>query len=198
LKKVRYIEIFRRRREGKTDYHLRKKIVVSRLPFVTIRVSNKNILLQVIKASTKGDTVVESVHSRQLQKFDWPFSRKSIPASYLCGLILGYRTGGKIDSRVIVYMGVEPYIPGSRAAAAIKGIVDSGLKIEANAKTFPDDHKIKGEHIMEYAKNLKSSDSDLYNKRFSNYIREGLNMDELSDTFEKVKKMIIEKKGVLE
>ncbi|MGD0329546.1 MAG: 50S ribosomal protein L18 [Nitrososphaeria archaeon] len=198
MKKVRYIEIFRRRREGKTDYHLRKKIVVSRLPFVSIRVSNKNILLQVIKASTKGDTVVESVHSRQLQKFDWPFSRKSIPASYLCGLILGLRAKDKTNSRVIVYMGVEPYVSGSRAAAAIKGIVDSGLKIEANAKTFPDDHKIKGGHIIEYAKNLKSSDSDLYNKRFSNYIREGLDIEELSNIVEKVKKTIIEKKGVVE
>jgi large subunit ribosomal protein L18 len=151
----------------------------------------------VIKASTKGDTVVESVHSRQLQKFDWPFSRKNLPASYLCGLILGLRAKDKTNSRVIVYMGVEPYVSGSRAAAAIKGIVDSGLKIEANAKTFPEDHKIKGEHIMDYAKNLKSSDYDLYNKRFSNYIREGLSIDELSDTFEKVKKMIVEKKGVL-
>jgi large subunit ribosomal protein L18 len=196
--KERYIEIFRRRREGKTDYHLRKKIVISRLPFIAIRVSNKNILLQVIKASTKGDTVIESVHSRQLLKFGWPFSRKSISASYLCGLILGLRTKEEVNSKVIVYMGVEPYISGSRAAAAIKGVVDSGLKIEANKETFPEDKKIQGGHIVEYAKNLKASDSDLYNKRFSNYVREGLNIEEIHVVFEKVKKTIIEKKGVVE
>jgi len=190
--------MYRRRREGKTDYRLRKKIVISHLPFVAIRVSNKNILLQIIKAETNGDTILGSAQSKQLQKFGWPFTRKSIPASYLCGLMLGLRVKDKIGSRVIVYMGVEPYIIASRAAAAIKGLVDSGLKVEANPKSFPEDEKIRGDHIVSYVKNLRASDLDLYNKRFSNYIREGLNVEEFSNIFEKVRKAIIERKGVIE
>ncbi|MGQ9780914.1 MAG: 50S ribosomal protein L18 [Nitrososphaeria archaeon] len=192
-----HIQVYRRRREGKTDYRLRKKVVASRLPFVTIRVSNKNVLLQVIRAEPSGDVALGSVQSRQLQKFGWPFSRKSIPACYLCGLMLGLRVKDKVGSRAVVYMGVEPYIVGSRAAAAIKGLIDGGLKVEANPETFPDEEKIRGEHIVSYAKKLKASDLDLYNRRFSNYVREGVDVEELSSVFDKVRKAIVEKKGVV-
>jgi len=196
--KARHVQMYRRRREGKTDYHLRKKVIASRLPFVTIRISNKNVLLQVVRAEPRGDIVVGSVQSRQLQKFGWPLSRKNIPACYLCGLMLGLRVKEKVGSRAIVYMGIEPYVVGSRAAAAVKGLIAGGLKVEVDPETFPDDGKIRGEHIVSYVRRLKSSDIDLYNRRFSGYVREGVDVEELSNVFDKVRKAIVEKEGAIE
>jgi large subunit ribosomal protein L18 len=194
----KYIELYRRKRKGKTDYRLRKRVVVSRLPFVSIRISNKNVLVQLIKAGPKGDTVLGSASSKQLQKFGWLFSKRSLPACYLCGLMLGSKMKDKVNSKVVVYMGLKPYVVGSRASAVVKGLIDGGLKVEADQETFPEEKRLNGSQIALYAKNLKSSDLDLYNRRFSNYIREGLNVEEMPVIFEKVKKMIVERKGVIE
>ncbi|MEM3403873.1 MAG: 50S ribosomal protein L18 [Nitrososphaeria archaeon] len=194
----KYVEVYRRRRKGKTDYRLRKRLVVSRLPFVSIRISNKNVLVQLVKAGPNGDTILGSIFSKQLQKLGWPFSKKSLPACYLCGLMLGSKMKDKVNSKVVIYMGVKPYITGSRASAVIKGLIDGGLMVEAGRETFPEEKRLNGSQIASYAKNLKSSDPDLYNRRFSNYIREGLNVEEMPIIFEKVKKTIIERKGVVE
>ena len=48
-------------------------------------------------------------------------------------------------------------------AAALKGVVDAGLKIPANEETFPAESRINGEHlkVKNDVKNIKSSiDSD--------------------------------------
>ena len=44
-------------------------------------------------------------------------------------------------------------------AAALKGVTDAGLEIPADAKTFPTDGRINGEHlkIKNDVKNIKSS-----------------------------------------
>ena len=44
-------------------------------------------------------------------------------------------------------------------AAALKGIIDSGLKIPADEKTFPSNDRINGEHlkVKNDVKNIKSS-----------------------------------------
>jgi large subunit ribosomal protein L18 len=44
-------------------------------------------------------------------------------------------------------------------AAALKGVIDAGLKIPADEKTFPTNDRINGEHlkIKNDVKNIKSS-----------------------------------------
>ena len=46
-----------------------------------------------------------------------------------------------------------------RIAAALKGVIDAGLKIPADEKTFPTNDIINGEHlkIKNDVKNIKSS-----------------------------------------
>jgi large subunit ribosomal protein L18 len=87
--KHRYIPIFRRRREGKTNYHKRKKLIVSRRPFLYVYVSDKNITAQVMVPEKRGDRVLASVHSRELLKYGWKGGRKSTPAAYLVGFLVG-------------------------------------------------------------------------------------------------------------
>ena len=195
--KRKYIMQYRRRKEGKTNYHRRKKVILGHLPFAVTRITDKNILIQLVKAELKGDIVVGSVHSRQLRKFGWPFSCKSIPACYLSGLILGCKAKNLVNSEVLVYKDVKPFIKGSRISAAINGMIDGGLKVKANPESFPNEKRVKGDHIVQYAKSIKGSDLDAYNKRFSNYVREGLDVEKMPEIFEKVKGLIIEKGGVL-
>lgn len=192
-----YIQIFRRKREGKTNYHVRKKILLSRLPFLVVRISNKNAILQIAKAGIEGDQIIASVHTRQLIKFGWPFSRKNTPACYLAGLMLGLKAKSKINSDIIVYLGVSPYVNGSRVTAAVKGLLDAGLNVRVDPETFPSEERIRGEHIIEYAKKLKTTDFSLYTKRFSNYVREGLNVEDMAKIFEEVKQKIVESGGVI-
>ena len=65
----RYKVPFRRRREGRTDYHFRYKLILSRKPRLVIRKGNKNINLQLIVAEPAGDRTLLTVSSQELKKF---------------------------------------------------------------------------------------------------------------------------------
>ena len=71
IMKTTYVPIFRRRRERKTSYDKRKIVLQSKLPFLSIYISNKHILLQILQPKLKGDITIYSVHSNELKKFGW-------------------------------------------------------------------------------------------------------------------------------
>ena len=73
------------------------------------------------------------------------FSRKNIPAAYLTGYLAGKKALGKGAKNAILYSGTRKYT--QRMAAALKGVVDSGLEIPADPETFPPEERIKGEHL---------------------------------------------------
>ena len=189
-KSHRYIPLFRRRREGKTDFRKRKAIVLSRKPFITIYVSGKNILTQIITASPLGDQVIASSHSRELIKYGWKGSRKALPAAYLTGLISGLKAVKKGVNEVILYTGVKPYVSGSRITAVAKGLIDAGVKVPVEGKTLSSEKSIRGEHIAAYAATLMKMDKALYKARFSNLIREGLKPEDYPKHFEEVRERI--------
>ncbi|MEM2673645.1 MAG: 50S ribosomal protein L18, partial [Candidatus Bathyarchaeia archaeon] len=75
---------FRRRREGKTDYRLRKKMVISKMPRLVVRKTGRNFIVQLIRATVIGDIVITSAHSRELRnKYGWLGSLNNLPAAYL-------------------------------------------------------------------------------------------------------------------
>ncbi len=51
---------FRRKREGKTDYRLRIKLLLSNKPRLVVRRSLKNINVQLIDVSENGDVTITS------------------------------------------------------------------------------------------------------------------------------------------
>ena len=79
----------RRKREGKTDYKMRIRFVKANMPRLIIRKSLKNIMLQIVQFSPAGDKVLLSVHAHDIQKLGWKASNNNLPASYLCGYLLG-------------------------------------------------------------------------------------------------------------
>ncbi|HPX72961.1 MAG TPA: hypothetical protein PKW51_03560, partial [Methanoregulaceae archaeon] len=62
----RYFVPFRRRKEGKTDYYKRAKLVVSDRPRMVVRKTNRQILIQLVTAEMDGDRTLVSASSAEL------------------------------------------------------------------------------------------------------------------------------------
>jgi len=113
--------------------------------FITVNITNENTLVQVLKPGMTGDTVIASAHSHYLLDKGWKGSRKSVSAAYLTGYLAGKKALGKGAKDAILYTGTRRYT--QRMAAALKGIIDAGVKVPANSETFPDEKRINGEHL---------------------------------------------------
>jgi len=140
-----YSNILRRLREEKTNYKKRGTLLIGKRDFVTVNITNENTQVQVLKPGMAGDMVIASAHSSYLLKKGWKGSRKSIPAAYLIGYLAGKKAIGNGSKDAILYTGTRRYT--QRMAAALKGIVDAGVKVPADPKTFPPDDRINGNHL---------------------------------------------------
>lgn len=140
-----YSKILRRLREGKTNYRRRGAMLLGKKDFITVKISNENMLVQIHAPELAGDKVIASAHSRFLLKNGWKGSRKSVSAAYLTGYFAGKKAMGKGVKDAILYSGTDSYT--QRMAAALKGVIDAGLQIPANSETFPSDERINGQHL---------------------------------------------------
>jgi large subunit ribosomal protein L18 len=142
----RYTVNFRRKREGKTNYHTRLAILKSQKHRLVIRKSNKFILCQIIDYTTTGDKILLSATSKQIVKMGWKHSCSNIPAAYLTGLIIGEAAKKAKIAEVILDKGLYSSTKGSVIYAALKGVVDSGLIIPHDPKIFPTEDRLIGKH----------------------------------------------------
>lgn len=140
-----YSKILRRLREEKTNYRRRRAMLMGKKDFITVKISNENMLVQIHAPELAGDKVIASAHSRFLLKNGWKGSRKSVSAAYLTGYFAGKKAMGKGVKDAILYSGTDSYT--QRMAAALKGVIDAGMQIPANSETFPSDERINGQHL---------------------------------------------------
>ena len=70
-KGTNYRVTFRRRREARTDYRLRKKLIISGSLRLVVRKSLKHINLQIVEAKFEGDSVLAHAGTIELKKFGW-------------------------------------------------------------------------------------------------------------------------------
>ncbi len=118
---------------------------MGRRDFITVQISNENTLVQIHKPELSGDKVLSSAHSRTLLNKGWRGSRKSIPAAYLTGYLAGKKALACGVNSAVLYTGTRRYT--QRIAAALKGIIDAGLEVPADEKTFPSEDRISGKHL---------------------------------------------------
>ena len=141
----------RRKREHKTDYLKRFKLLKSGKPRVVFRKTNKYIIAQYVKSKEAKDKVEIGVNSKDLLKYGWPKSAagslKSISASYLTGYLIGKQINKKKLEKPIVDFGMLRMLHKSRVFAFLKGLKDSGIDIDCPEKAFPSEVRIKGEHM---------------------------------------------------
>ena len=143
----RYRVHFRRRREGKTNYRARRRILVSGLPRSVVRCSSRYITVQLIEFDMKGDKILVSASSRELKELGWTKGGSNTSTAYLVGLLAGKRAlENKIDKSVLD-IGLQSPVKGTKVFAALKGLVDAGLDIPHDESILPDESRIKGEHL---------------------------------------------------
>jgi len=187
----RYRVPFRRRREGKTDYRSRRALVLSRLPRLVVRGTLKHRLAQIVRAKATGDEIVVSAHSRELIKtFGWQGGCGNVPAAYLTGLLCGYRATAHGVKKAVLDIGLRSPSRGARVFAALKGVLDAGVTVPHKEDVLPDQTRIRGQHVADYAKQL-SPNPEAYEKRFSEYLSKGLRPEQLSENFSLVREKII-------
>ncbi|MFX0169866.1 MAG: 50S ribosomal protein L18 [Candidatus Hodarchaeota archaeon] len=156
----------RRRRESKTDYRARRRMVSSGRPRLVIRKTGTRIIVQVIEARLEGDRCISAADSRQLNDFGWRAGLKNLPAAYLTGFLAGKKAVNAGTNEAIVDLGLIQPISGSRIFSAVKGAIDAGLSIPCSEKMFPPEKRIRGEHIADYAKDLSKNQPSTFERQF--------------------------------
>ncbi|NJE25457.1 50S ribosomal protein L18 [Thermococcus sp. MV5] len=190
----RYRVPFRRRREGKTNYHKRLALLKSGKPRLVVRKTLNHHIAQIVLYGPEGDKTVVSAHTRELMRdFGWKGHGGNTPSAYLLGLLIGYKALEKGIEEAILDIGLHPPTKGSSIFAVLKGAVDAGLNVPHSEEIYPGEDRVNGEHIATYAKMLKEEDEEKYRKQFGGYLVKGLEPEKLPEHFEEVKARIIEK-----
>ncbi|MEM0129491.1 MAG: 50S ribosomal protein L18 [Thermoplasmata archaeon] len=144
----RYRVPFRRRREGRTDYRIRLKLLKSGTTRAVVRFSHRRVEVALVDFAPEGDRVVAQATSFELGALGFPpASRASTPAAYLTGYLAGLRARAAGREAAILDLGLRRPTAGGRAFAALKGLLDAGIGIPHGETAFPSDERLNGTHL---------------------------------------------------
>ncbi|KAL6979597.1 60S ribosomal protein L5 [Sarracenia purpurea var. burkii] len=95
---------FKRRREGKTDYRARIRLInqdknkynTPKYRFV-VRFTNKDIIAQIISASIAGDIILAAAYAHELPRYGLEVGLTNYAAAYCTGLLLARRVLKKLE-----------------------------------------------------------------------------------------------------
>ncbi|KAJ4730315.1 60S ribosomal protein L5 [Melia azedarach] len=95
---------YKRRREGKTDYRARIRLInqdknkynTPKYRFV-VRFTNKDIIAQIVSANIVGDTVLASAYAHELPQYGLKVGLTNYAAAYCTGLLLARRVLKKLE-----------------------------------------------------------------------------------------------------
>jgi len=238
IKNVAYFKRFqvkyKRRRECKTDYYARRRLVIQdknkyKTPKyrMVFRRTNRDIICQVIAADMTHDRVITSAYSHELPQFGIQVGLTNYAAAYCTGLLLARRVNKKfgldyegndeVDGsyysvedeqdgndkmafKAYLDVGLQRTTTGARIFGALKGAADGGLNVPHSDRRFPGSKRtgegsqfeadaevhrkyIFGQHVADYMRQLSESDEDAYAKRFSRYIKFGVEADGIEDMY---------------
>jgi len=124
----------RRRREGKTDYYSRSRMIRQAKDKyntpkyrLVVRFTNTRVLCQIMYATLAGDKVLAAADSRELSRFGLSVGLKNYPAAYCTGLLVGRRALHKLGLND-VYTGV-----GNEEEDEVTGEI---MKVEMDKRTY--------------------------------------------------------------
>ncbi|KAI3450154.1 hypothetical protein Pfo_031026 [Paulownia fortunei] len=95
---------FKRRRQGKTDYRARIRLInqdknkynTPKYRFV-VRFTNKDIICQILSASITGDNVLAAAYAHELPHYGLEVGLTNYPAAYCTGLLLSRRVLKRLE-----------------------------------------------------------------------------------------------------
>jgi len=140
----------RRRRERKTDYSKRINLLKSGSPRIVFRKTNRYLIAQYIISKEAKDMIKNGLTTKILLNYGWPVkargSLKSVTAAYLLGILMSKKISDK-KNNPIIDIGMIRNVHKSKLYAFIKGLIDSGINLKYNEGIFPDENRIRGEHL---------------------------------------------------
>ncbi|KAL1999647.1 hypothetical protein VTN02DRAFT_4215 [Thermoascus thermophilus] len=99
----RYQTKYKRRRQGKTDYYARKRLVTQAKNKYTspkyrlvVRFTNRDIITQIVYSEITGDKVLAAAYSHELKRYGIKHGLTNWAAAYATGLLLARRTLKKL------------------------------------------------------------------------------------------------------
>ncbi len=136
----------KRRRNQETDYEQRLKLLKSDSPRVVVRTSNKHTKAHISYYNRDGDENSDFTSTEELEQYGWNQNTGNLPSAYLAGYLLGMKTD---EDKAILDIGLRESKMGGRIYAAVKGMNDAGLEVPAGEEAYPEESRIRGEHIKE-------------------------------------------------
>jgi len=162
---------YRRRREAKTDYYARKRLIMQdknkyktpKYRFV-VRVTNRDVITQIIAADLTHDVVIAAAYSHELPRYGIKLGLTNYAACYATGLLLARRVNSKfglkfegqtkVDGedfnvepsedeeapkpfKALLDVGLARTTSGARVFGALKGATDGGIDIPHNDHRYP-------------------------------------------------------------
>ncbi|XP_047943345.1 60S ribosomal protein L5-like [Salvia hispanica] len=223
---------YKRRREGKTDYRARIRMInqdknkynTPKFRFV-VRFTNKDIICQILSSSIAGDHVLAAAYAHELPRYGLEVGLTNYAAAYCTGLLLSRRVlktleldeeyEGNVEAtgedysvepaesrrpfRALLDVGLIKTTTGNRVFGALKGALDGGLDIPHSDKRFAGfskDNKqldaevhrkyIYGGHVASYMQTLIEDEPEKYQSHFSEYIKRGIDADNIAEVYKKV------------
>jgi large subunit ribosomal protein L18 len=182
---------WRRRREGKTNYAKRLKLLKSGKARLVFRKSNRYVTVEVVEFTPNGDRVVAYAHSKELSKYGFR-GGKNCCSAYLTAFLATKRAQKRGVDEAVFDIGLHSPVHKSDAFCALKGALDAGMNIPHGEECLPDEIRIACKHIEEYASSLSEEERK---KKFSLYYKEGIDPTKLSEYFKKTLEKIKEEFG---
>jgi len=138
---VRYQVKYRRRREGKTDYQARRRLIIqdknkynSPKYRLVVRFTNREAVAQIVRAKIEGDFVLAAAYGHELANYGIPIGHSNYAAGYAVGLLIARRAltkfgladkyQGEIEASGEDF-NVAPLADGPRP---LRAVLDTGLK----------------------------------------------------------------------
>jgi len=141
----------KRRQQHKTDYKKRLNLLKSEIPRLVFRKTNKYFISQYVLSEEAKDKVKFGISSKKLLSLGWPEdfkgSLKSIPAAYLVGYFMGKKILKEKLKQPIVDLGMVRSLHKTKQFGFLKGLIDSGLKIDCKKEAFPEEDRIIGKSM---------------------------------------------------
>ena len=142
----------KRRREGKTDYYKRLNLLKSGKNRLVVRISNNEVVAQIVKYNPKGDETIVNTTSLELKKLGYTGHKGNVCAAYLTGLLCGKKAITKKAKDAVLDMGLHTPVSGSNVFAVLKGALDAGMEIPHDKDVLPNDERVLGKPISDYKK----------------------------------------------
>ncbi|GAB4841989.1 60S ribosomal protein L5 [Ancistrocladus abbreviatus] len=205
---------FKRRREGKADYRARTRLInQDKNKYNTPKyhfVVRFDIIAQIISASITGDIMLVAAYGHELPQYGLEVGLKTMQQH-----IMDKEYEGNVEAigedflvepaesrrpfRALLDVGLVRTTTGNDVFGALKGAQDGGLDIPHSDKRFAGFSKdgkqldlevhrkyIYGGHVAAYMRNLMEDEPEKYQTHFSEYIKRGIEADDMEELYKKV------------